>query len=86
MTIAQEAQADGDRRNAISAYRALLSGAEVLVKVEGHARMGESSDVDEARWARLQGLVFEALSPYPEARAALAQALLTEDEHADPGA
>jgi hypothetical protein len=36
-------------------------------------------------WVRLRGLILEALSPYPEARLRVAQAVM-EVTHADPGA
>ena len=73
-SLAREARAAGNRRDAISAYRAAAAHAEALVKLEGHARPSADATGEDAE--RLKHALLVALEAHPEARAAAARAML----------
>ena len=78
-SMAREARASGNRRDAISALRAAGAHAEALVKLEGRARPSADATGEDAE--RLKHALLVALEAHPEARAAAARALLELGSH-----
>lgn len=66
----------GDLRTSLAAIREARGNLELLAKLMGELQQGVTVNVLHApQWVTLQTLVLQSLDPYPEARAALAQAL-----------
>lgn len=76
--IKGKAEADGDLRTALAGIRELVRIIELLAKIRGE--LDESPKVNvliaSPDWIQTRMALMNALSPYPEARAAVAQALL----------
>lgn len=83
LTILKNAEARHNDKTALSAIREARSNLELLAKLQGKidARTQVNILVNPS-WVIVRNTVIAALSPYPEARAAVAAALL-ELDHAD---
>jgi hypothetical protein len=84
--IRDRASKAGDHRTALVGMRELVRIVELLCKLRGQLGEGTTINVGllvSPEWARAVATLTAALTPYPEARAAVSQALL---EAGDAGA
>jgi hypothetical protein len=82
--VAHSAEASGERRTVLLAVRELARIVELLAKLRGELDSGTHVNVILApEWLQVREAVLVALTPYPEARAAVAGSLL-ELEAGDP--
>ena len=75
--ILEKAERGGDYRAALSAIREARGCLELLAKLAGELQSGTDLRVVVAPdWIHLRGQVLESLRPFPEAKRAVAEALL----------
>lgn len=77
LSILEEAETTSQHRTALSAIREARSNLELLAKLVGE--LDDSPQVNitiSAEWIQVRTVLLEALSPYPEARSAVAGELL----------
>ena len=75
--ILEKAESSGDYRAALSAIREARGCLELLAKLAGELQSGTDLRVVVAPdWIHLRGQVLESLRPFPEAKRAVAEALL----------
>lgn len=77
LAILEAAEATSQHRTALSAIREARSNLELLAKLVG--QLDDSPQVNitiSAEWIQVRTVLLEALSPYPEARSAVAGELL----------
>lgn len=77
LSILEEAESTKQHRTALSAIREARSNLELLAKLLGE--LDDSPQVNltiSAAWIEVRTVLLEALSPYPEARSAVAGELL----------
>src|SRR5437868_6675628 len=73
-----EARADGDFRGLLMAIRAARANLELVARLLGRVEDGPTTDVlEHPDWLAVREAMIEALEPYPEARRAVADRLLT---------
>jgi hypothetical protein len=76
LTILDKAEASGDLRTALSAIREARGNLELLAKLLGELQQEGTVNVLVApEWLSLRAVVVEALTPYPQARTAVLEAL-----------
>jgi hypothetical protein len=81
IAIVDEAQLDGDRSGAIAALRELRGWLDLLAKRA--ADMGDAPQVNlrvTREWLTMRSLIDQALEPYPDAKAAVADVILDSEE------
>jgi hypothetical protein len=85
ISLLNQAEAAGDFRTALAGIREARGCIETLLEVEGELdRRGTINVLVLPEWVALRGRILQAMTPYPEARAALAVALgdASGDDHA----
>jgi hypothetical protein len=76
LRILAEAETSSDLRTALSAIREARGCVELLAKLAGELREGNTVNVlVMPEWAHIRSTIVTALRPYPEARAAVASVL-----------
>lgn len=74
--IGRSAETARDYRTAIAAVRELIRIVELLAKLEGKLQETQVNILINPEWTLIRGTLLHVLAPYPEARAAVAGALL----------
>jgi hypothetical protein len=75
--LGQKAESTGDLRAALQAVRELTRLCELVARLRGEIREGMTINLFQApEWISVQRRVLDALAGYPEARFAVARALL----------
>ncbi len=80
-TIKNKAEKTGDYRTALSGIRELVRIVELLAKLRGELNEAPQVNVLLApQWLEVRAVLISALAPYPEAKAAVASALLAVED------
>ncbi len=78
--ILQSAEEAGDLRTALLGIREARACVELLAEMEGELNRNPTINILLApQWIELRAVLLQALGPFPEARASVAQALLEAD-------
>lgn len=81
LTILRKAELSGDLRTSLSAIREARSNLELLARLLGELREGPTVNILlSPQWVTLRSTILVALTPFPEARLALAEALKGVDD------
>ncbi len=79
--LLDKAEATGQLRDAAALSREVRSNLELLAKLRGELEQeGSVNIVINPQWVAIRAVLFASLAPFPEARAAVAQALLEVDK------
>jgi hypothetical protein len=76
LRILDKAEAASDLRTALTAVREVRGNMELLAKLAQLIQEGTTINVvNNPQWIAVEAVVIEALAPYPQARAAVVEAL-----------
>ena len=79
--IGKKAEAAGDHRTALQGIRELVRIVELLAKLRGELQTVPTTNVLVlAEWQQVRTRLLAALTPFPQARTAVATALQAEEE------
>jgi hypothetical protein len=79
--VMQTAERSKEKRVTLASVRELLRVAELLAKVSGQLQDNATVNVIVSpQWVQIRGVILDSLQPFPDAREAVAAALLTVGE------
>jgi hypothetical protein len=86
-SLLDRAERGGDRRTMLSAFREIRGYLDLIGRLQkAEPALGRTDIATSEEWARIRGVLIDALSPFPKAREAVARALCTLGAADAPGA